>query len=87
MRSTERGLGGWPVDPQLAFFEAQSKFHEAWKEAVHWRSNHAQLLRRLKAAQTYRVDLDEGATLLKLLIARRSSPEMSGRTHRQHASQ
>jgi hypothetical protein len=65
MPSTERGPGGWPVDPELAFFEVQGKFHEARKEADHWRSNHTQLLLRFKAAQAYRGDLVEDATLLK----------------------
>jgi len=65
MPGTERGPGGWPIDPEAAFHEAQGKFHEARKEADHWRANHADLLRRFKIAQTFRGDLEEGAALLR----------------------
>lgn len=68
MPSTERGPGGWPVDPKLAFFEAQSKFHEARKEADHWRANHADLLRRFKVAQGYRDHLVDATALLKRVL-------------------
>jgi hypothetical protein len=68
MPSTERGPGGWPIDPTLAFHEAQGKFHEARKEAEHWRSNHAQLLRRFKVTQSYRSDLVDGSALLRRVV-------------------
>ena len=64
MPATERGPGGWPVDPEAAFHEAQGKFHEARKEAEHWRSNHADLLRRFKIAQVYRGEVVEATELL-----------------------
>jgi hypothetical protein len=68
MTITERGPGGWPLDPQAAFHEAQGKFHEARKEADHWRSNHADLLRRFKLASSYRDDLVDGAALLRRVV-------------------
>jgi hypothetical protein len=68
MTATERGPGGWPIDPQAAFQEAQGKFHLAQKEAEHWRSNHADLLRRFKVAQTYRGDLVDAATLVRRVV-------------------
>jgi hypothetical protein len=74
---TERGPGGWPLDPTAAFHEAQGKFHEARKEADHWRSNHADLLRRFKVAQSFRSDLIEGAALLER-VANESAPHLSG---------
>ncbi len=44
----ERGAGGWPTDPQVAFIEAKYKLDKARKEAARWRSNHANLQRRLR---------------------------------------
>jgi hypothetical protein len=44
----ERGPGGWPTDPQIAFMEAHYKLDEARKEAARWRSNHANVARRLQ---------------------------------------
>lgn len=81
MAVTERGPGGWPVDPVAAFHEAQGKFHEARKEADHWRSNHSDLLRRFKTAQTYRDDLIESAELLRRVIDE-SGPQLNGDLHR-----
>lgn len=81
MTATERGPGGWPIDPQLAFHEAQGKFHEARKEAEHWRSNHAHLLRRFKLAQSYRSDLLDGAALLERVVDE-SAPSISGELRR-----
>ncbi len=75
MPTTERGPGGWPIDPVAAFHEAQGKFHEARKEADHWRANHADLMRRFKVTQTYRQDLTEGATLLRRAIG--EAPQVS----------
>ena len=68
MPTTERGPGGWPIDPVAAFHEAQGKFHEARKEADHWRANHADMLRRLKVAQSYRSDLVDGVALLRRVV-------------------
>jgi hypothetical protein len=81
MPITERGPGGWPLDPVAAFHEAQGKFHEARKEADHWRSNHADLLRRFKVASSYREDLAKGAALLKRVIDE-SGPQLSGELRR-----
>jgi hypothetical protein len=81
MTATERGPGGWPLDPELAFYEAHVKLSEARKEAEHWRSNHAQLLRRFKAAQTFRSDLVEGKALLKRVVDE-STPNISGELRR-----
>ena len=44
----ERGPGGWPTDPQVAFIEAKYKLDKARKEVERWRSNHANLARRLR---------------------------------------
>jgi hypothetical protein len=68
MPSTERGPGGWPLDPQAAFHEAQGKFHQAQKEAEQWRSNHSELLRRFKMAQSHRSDLVDAAALLSRVV-------------------
>ena len=68
MTQTERGPGGWPLDPEAAFHEAQGKFHQAQKEAEHWRSNHADLLRRFKVAQSYRGDLVDAEALLRRVV-------------------
>ena len=81
MTTAERGPGGWPVDPELAFYEAHVKLSEARKEAEHWRSNHAQLLRRFKAAQTFRSDLVEGEALLKRVVDE-TAPNISGELRR-----
>ena len=51
-----------------AFHEAQGKFHDARKNADHWRANHADLLRRFKVAQHYRGELVEGVALLKRAV-------------------
>ena len=68
MTATERGPGGWPIDPQAAFQEAQGKFHLAQTESEHGRSNHADLLRRFKVAQTYRGDLVDAARLVRRVV-------------------
>jgi hypothetical protein len=39
MNDVERGPGGWPVDPQIAFGECHEKLVKARKDADHWRSN------------------------------------------------
>jgi hypothetical protein len=44
----ERGPGGWPTDPQIAFIEAKYKLDKARKELARWRSNHANIARRLR---------------------------------------
>jgi len=75
MPTTERGPGGWPIDPVAAFHEAQGKFHEARKEADHWRANHADLMRRFKVTQIYRRDLTEGAALFRRVIG--EAPQLS----------
>jgi hypothetical protein len=77
MTTTERGPGGWPLDPQMAFHEAQGKFHQAQKQAEHWRSNHADLLRRFKAAQSFRGDLTDAAALLRRVVDE-SGPHLPG---------
>jgi hypothetical protein len=81
MTITERGPGGWPLDPEAAFYEAQGKFHEARNEADHWRSNHADLLRRFKVASSFRADLADGAALLRRVVDE-STPQLSGELRR-----
>lgn len=44
----ERGPGGWPTDPQVAFIEARYKLDQARRDAARWRSNHAALAKRLQ---------------------------------------
>ncbi len=44
----ERGPGGWPTDPQVAFIEARYKLDQARRDAARWRSDHAALARRLQ---------------------------------------
>jgi hypothetical protein len=44
----ERGPGGWPTDPKVAYLEARYKLDEARKEAARWRANHANVARRLR---------------------------------------
>jgi len=44
----ERGPGGWPTDPQIAFIEAKYKLDKARRELARWRSNHANVARRLR---------------------------------------
>jgi hypothetical protein len=51
LHKEERGPGGWPIDPQLAFIEARYKLDKARKEAARWRSNHANLARALRDLQ------------------------------------
>lgn len=48
MINTERGPGGWPVDPKLAFIEATAKLDQARREAQRWRANHAAIAKRLR---------------------------------------
>jgi hypothetical protein len=81
MTATERGPGGWPLDPTAAFHEAQGKFHQAQKEAEHWRSNHADLVRRFKVAQNYRSDLVDAAALLRRVVDE-SGAELAGELRR-----
>ena len=47
-RQEERGPGGWPTDPNLAFIEARYKLDQAREEAARWRSNHETVVRRLR---------------------------------------